>query len=165
MKVSKEHFEIAERLGEGIFMRKPFGILFSLEKDSLNGNWYIATLDEGWNEVDTFRILDMWAGDAVKLPDNGIERCAILLRNQAAQDKLGRCTPHSCCPSHAMQQLEDMAAETCDCDNNPVMQLFGSLIAAREVADEETVTGFISDSETNDMYKVTIQYIGNRSDE
>jgi hypothetical protein len=57
----------------------------------------------------------------------------------------------------------DMEDTLCDCDNNPVMQLFGSLIAAREVADEESVVGFISDSGTNDMYKVTIQYIGNRA--
>lgn len=68
--------------------------------------------------------------------------------------------PVTCCPSHAAQQQIDLETEKC-----PVTMLAGSLIAAREVADEESVTGFFTDDETNDMYKVVIQYIGNRGND
>ena len=165
MKVNSSHEKVAERLGQGVFFHTQRNQFLLLEQRATA--WEIVLLDTGWENTTQYNLLPMDEKYLVKLPsdERDIESMIELWQaKQEDQSKLGRCTPHSCCPSHAMQQLEDMAAETCDCDDNPVMQLFGSLIAAREVADEETVTGFISDSETNDMYKVTIQYIGNNGD-
>lgn len=73
------------------------------------------------------------------------------------------------CPSHAAQQQIDLENlpiyELIEDDECDVTKLFGSLLAAREVADEESIIGFLTDSVTNDMFKVTIQFIGNQGDQ
>lgn len=168
MKVNSDHKAIAERLGEGVFFHTQRNQFLLLEQRA--SSWELVLLDTGWEKTTQYNLLALDEKYLVKLPPDSRDIESMLELWQAKQEgqsKLGRCTPHSCCPSHATQQLADelasLEAESCDCDSNPVMQLFGSLLAAREVADEEMVTGFISDSVTNDMFKVTIQYIGNRA--
>lgn len=77
--------------------------------------------------------------------------------------------PTGACSGHAAQQQKDIDEEPeycecpiCECD---VIKLFAGLLAAREVSDEEMTMGFITDAVTNDLFKVTIQYIGNQADE
>jgi hypothetical protein len=65
------------------------------------------------------------------------------------------------CPSHAAQQETEIKREkgiACEA-------LLDQLVAARELADEEFIMGFVEDEDTNDVFKVTIQYIGNRADD
>lgn len=168
MKLNSDHKAIAERLGAGVFFHIQRNQFLLLEQRATA--WELVLLDTGWENTTQYNLLALDEKYLVKLPPDSRDIESMLELWQAkleGQSKLGRCTPHSCCPSHATQQLADelasLAAEPCGCDSNPVMQLFGSLLAAREVADEESVVGFISDSGTNDMYKVTIQYIGNRA--
>jgi len=161
MKLNTKDVALAVELGEGEFINTNSGNVFSLCGSGME--WYVTVLGRGWEYQTTCHILPNLADGAVKLPKSSSERAAMLELWKAHQEgvtKLGRCTPSARCPSHAAQQQIDLEIEEC-----PVTMLAGSLIAAREVADEESVIGFFTDDETNDMYKVVIQYIGNRSND
>jgi hypothetical protein len=160
MKVNSDHKAVAERLGEGVFFdprRNVFSLLVNKH------HWEIILLEDMWDGVQQYNLLALDEKYLIKLPKDKEDVVAMLELWKAHQEgvvEMGRCTPSACCPSHAAQQQIDLETEKC-----PVTMLAGSLIAAREVADEESVTGFFTDAETNDMYKVVIQYIGNRSND
>jgi len=160
MKVNSDHKAVAERLGEGVFFDPRRGV-FSLLVNK--HHWEIILLEDNWGGVQRYNLLALDEKYLIKLSKDKEDIKTMLKIWKAHQEgvvKLGRCTPSACCPSHAAQQQIDLETEEC-----PVTMLAVSLIEAREVADEESVTGFFTDDKNNDMYKVVIQYIGNRSND
>lgn len=162
MKLNSDHRAVAERLGEGVFFHTQRNQFLLLEQRATA--WELVLLDTGWENTAQYNLLALDEKYLVKLPPDSrdIESMIELWQaKQEGQSKLGRCTPHSCCPSHAMQMELDMTrTKGIACE-----ALLDQLVAARELSDEEFIMGFVKDKDTNDVFKVTIQYIGNQGDD
>ena len=157
MLVNKEDHTLAEKLGTGTFLSKDTGTIFTLYIDK--DGWNIVISSAGWKHILVCSVLNVLAPSAVRLPYGVADRVEMLELWQAKQEgqsKLGCCTPHSCCPSHAMQMELDLEEES------PLEELFESLVGARQASkDEKVIMGYVAhEKDLLGVYKVMIEYIG-----
>lgn len=143
MEIAEHQQHIAKNLGVGIyFYENSFYELYT-KRDT----WHVNVL-WGKDNQEVFVLTDALAKEGIKLDQrhfDAIERVDAPVQTVAAE----------------LPKVEQEAEIPCD-KLSAVEVIVESLIAAREVADEEINMGFVTDSISGDMFKVSVQYIGNQ---
>lgn len=140
MRVDAVDQKLAEEMGEGIWFLN--GTFYELYQDD-DKDWHVNV---SWGAYaaaeDYFSVLPDLQAEAIKL-------------DQRHFDAIERVNA----------PVETVQAESLQVDTGietGAEAIAQNLFVARTVSDEEVAIGFIEDPETHDMYRVVVQYIGNR---
>lgn len=144
MKICEKHQELAAQIGESIWVK--------------DGNWYQVYLDAdgewsvhaSWGSIGydvEMHMLDKIVRQGTKIEQRHLDAIQ-RVDAPAEQVTVG---------VDWVQRIEDNDCATEDIIDN--------LIMARTVSDAETAIGYVRDAKTGDIFKVTIEYLGNNPDE
>jgi hypothetical protein len=155
MKIHPKHEWLANKMGEGYYYipgsQREF---FHLWKDGQNQWRCTSTWTLECDKDEEFVVLDSISRKAIKMNCHHFE--AIERADDATEQvtkPLGYCEVSK---EDYVQLVDD------DC---AVSVIFENLIMARTVSDAETTVGYVRDANTGDIFKVTIDYLGNNPDE
>ena len=155
MKIWERDQELAQKTGEGVWLWD--GAWYELYIDN-DGEWSANASRGSSVEGNTLAILPEILKHGIKMERrhyDAIER----VDAPAEQAPLGSCRPYGyceVCKEDYVQLVDDDCATEAIIDN---------LIMARTVSDAETAVGYVRDAATGDIFKVTIDYLGNNPDE
>ena len=147
MRVDAEDQKLAEEMGAGIWFLD--GTFFELYPDE-DEIWHVNVTWGNYAGHDTsFYVLESLQKRGIRLDQRHFDAIKLVeTLNKTDGDE---------------DDLEDDAEE--EVPVSGAESIAQNLFAARTVSDEEIAIGFIQDPKTNDLYKIVVQYIGNRPNE
>ena len=168
MKICREDQALAAQIGESIWVWD--GVWYQIYQDKYN-EWSV-NCSWGWiSEYTELHILSELVEKGIKIEQRHLDA---IKRVDAPAEQVTVGVDWAKVEEHAPPGKKTWYPGCCEVDPDneyaieerklsPVEDIVWSLMAAREISDEEHNMGFVTDSESGDMYKVTVQYIGNRS--
>jgi len=174
MRIQQKDIHSAERMGEGYYyvpeVGGEFGDFYHLWKDTA-GEWHIAptwTLECSNNEE--FIVLPNIERRAIKMDHRHFEAIK-RVDAPAEQAPVGSCQPYVSvgvdwdkAEEHSPSGKKTWYPGCCDVcqeDDCATEAIIADLIMARTVSDAETAIGYVRDPATGDIFKVTVEYLGN----
>lgn len=148
MRVDAEDQKLAEKVGKGVWFLD--GAFYELYQDE-DEIWRVNTTWGNYARHDTpFYVLENLLKRGIKLDKRHFDAIELVETLDAVEE------------DDEDDEDEDVKETVPITAAEEIVQ---NLFTARTVSDEELAIGFIRNPKTNDVYKVLVQYIGNRSNE